>query len=181
MFCVWGRSWRRQEGPVLRLRVPFRLMVQKGQKERSCFSCGLHPVPPLFSYSKTSRFISTLSSSLRHLHGTLSSLTFGTPPLVLVPSLTVGTLTASLFYPAPWEFPNFPRIDGNIPSPRPPAPSRPGSLSLPPSLGACRSLGSAWVEVLSRMAACERPACCCCLKLLKGDMLICSYILRTGC
>lgn len=133
IFCVWGRSWRRQEGPVLRLRVPFRLMVQKGQKERSCFSCGLHPVPPLFSYSKTSRFISTLSSSLRHLHSTLSSLTFGTPPLVLVPSLTVGMFTASLFYPAPWEFPNFPRIDGNIPSPRPPAPSRPGSLPLRPS------------------------------------------------
>lgn len=118
-------------GTVLWLCVPFRLMVQKGQKERSCFSCGFASSVPLFSYSKTSSFISTLSSRLRHLHSTLCSLPFGTPLLVLVRFLTVRMLMASFFYPAAWQFNDVTKTDGNIPSLRPPASSRAGSTSLP--------------------------------------------------
>lgn len=157
IFCVWGRNKRMQEEPLLWLRVPFRLMVQEGRKKRSCFLVALHPMPPLFSYSKTSSFISTLSWCFRHLHGTLSSLPLGMPPLVLIPFLTVRTLMGVSLLPSSmtvsqlqqnrWEYPV----------------TEITCIQLPPLCTGLRArLGSECMEVLGRMVV--WLACFCCVK-----------------
>lgn len=150
--CVQGRNKGRQEGPVFWLCVWFRLMVQKGQKEEVAFPVNLHPVSPLFSYSKTSGFISTLLLCLRQLCTTHSFLPFDTPPFVLVPILSVRAWMGSLFIQQ-WDsftLSQIPKLMGISPHWDHP---RPAALEVPPRLGPRARLSSGCVEVLGRMAA----------------------------